>query len=265
MNVTGKNLKTISSHIYIDMVDDILNFHNKGNILIDKKFNSQIIPHTLNYQELRSLEKSDFEISPFHDQDIACLPNMDAYLCRQRSANSFNKQLIPFTTLKNILHHSFAAKNGHRPYPSAGALYPVEVLCIIFSDRLSDSPESGFYHYRPTQQVLQPIKLVAAEKIRNVIYSLETSEHRQPNFAFLYFIVIGKMLIKYRYRGYRYAMMEAGAMFQQADLIADAFALNNKIYSGFNDHEITKFIGVDPINFLPLVIQSFGVANENVK
>lgn len=265
MNITGKNLKTISSNICIDMVDDVVNFHNKGNILIDKQFNAQIIPHALQYEELRYLERSDFEITPFHDRDIACLPNMDTNIRRYPSAKAFSNNVIHFSLVKNILHHSFAAELGHRPYPSGGALYPIEVICAIFSNRLTDSPDTGFYHYRPLQKVLQPLKLTDAETIHDVMYRLETSAHRTPNFAFLYVIVIGKMLIKYRYRGYRYAMMEAGAMFQQSDLIAQTFGLHNKIYSGFNDHELMKFIGLDRLSFLPLVIQSFGVTHENAK
>lgn len=265
MNLTGKNLKTLSSNICIDIVDDVVNFHNKGNILIDKQFNAQIVPHTLQYEELRYLERSDFEISPFHDRDIACLADMDPHIRRYPSAKTFSNNVIPFSLVKNILYHSFAAELGHRPYPSGGALYPVEVICVLFSDRLTDGPDSGFYHYRPLQKVLQPLKLIDSATMQDVMYRLETPQHRAPNFAFLYVIVVGKMLIKYRYRGYRYAMMETGAMFQQSDLIAQAFGLHNKIYSGFNDHELMKFIGLDRLSFLPLVIQSFGVANENVK
>jgi SagB-type dehydrogenase family enzyme len=265
INAIGKNLKTISNNLYIDMVDEVMQFHNKGNLMIDKKFNEKIAPHTLKYDQLRYLERSDFEISPFHDQDITCDSTSHIKIRRNRTAKSFSdKAQIPFGAIQTVLHHSFAmSKDGSRPYPSSGGLYSVEVICVIFAERVHESPVSGFYHYRPHHHLLQPLKTANSQKINEVLYGMEQTESRTPNFALLYIVNVGKMLVKYRYRGYRYALMETGAMFQQADLISQCLGLINKLYSGFNDYELIKFIGLDPINFFPLVIQSFGVNNEN--
>ncbi len=260
MNVTGKNIKTIHSNIDIEIMDDVLHFHNKGNIFIDDKFYNRLVPHTLSVDQLHSLEKSDYEIVPFHDDEIQCGSDYKFDIKRNRSALLFNERKIYFEKIKALLTNSFSSKqDGSRPYPSGGALYPVEIICGIFSEKIIDGPPSGFYHYRPVQNILQPITQVNSEEMRHIIYNMESPEARTPHFMFLYVGVLGKMLVKYRYRGYRYALMEAGAMFQQADLVAQSLGLINKLYSGFNDHEIIKFIGLDRMNFIPYVIQSFGV------
>jgi SagB-type dehydrogenase family enzyme len=129
---------------------------------------------------------------------------------------------------------------------------------VIFAEKLNNSPPSGFYHYRPTLNVLQPIKTLPSEAMRKVLLHMELTKACAPAFALLYVGVVAKMLVKYRHRGYRYALMEAGSMYQQADLIGQSLGLRNKLYSGFNDHEILKLIGLDNMTFLPLVIQSFG-------
>lgn len=259
MNVTGKNLKTMAVNLQVDLVDDVLQFHNKGNLCIDEKFKNRLLPHTLALDQLQSLERSDFEISPFHDEAVRCDSNSENTIRRQRSAKIFGETTIEFSTIKQLLHHSFGMRaDCSRPYPSGGALYPVEVICLVFAEKIKNSPPAGFYHYRPTRHVLQPLNQMDSETMRKVVYHLEMQKVAAPLFAFLYVGVIPKMLVKYRYRGYRYALMEAGSMYQQADLIAQTLGLRNKLYSGFNDHELIKFIGLDNLNFIPLVVQSFG-------
>lgn len=260
MNVIGNNIKTINANLTVEMVDEILYFHNKGNIFLDEKFKSHVMPHTLSLEQLHLLERSDFEIVPFHDADIDCQLIQELHIKRYRSAQTFKQCEIPFVDIINLLANAFAVgKEKSRPYPSGGALYPIEVICAIFSEKILNAPVSGFYHYRPHQQVLQLIKPVDSQVMRTVLFAMELKGVNSPNFAILYTATVGKMLVKYRYRGYRYALMETGAMFQQADLVAQALGMSNKLYSGFNDHELMKFIGLDRMNFIPFVIQSFGV------
>lgn len=260
MTAIGKNLKTLGANLNIEMLDEVLHFHNKGNVCVDHKFRNRIIPHNLTLEELRSLERSDFELSPFHDAEILCDADREIKIRRERSAKVFGSEWIAFSKIKTLLKNAFVAgKDGGRPYPSGGALYPVEVICLIFSEKIRNSPPSGFYHYRASLNALQPLRLLSSEIMRDTIYAMEMKETNAPHFAFLYVGVVSKMLVKYRYRGYRYGLMEAGAMFQQADLVGQSLDLKNKLYSGFNDHEIIKTIGLDRMNFIPFVLQSFGV------
>lgn len=261
MNIIGKNLKTIAANLSVDLLDDVLHFHNKGNMHIDKKFKKRILPHTLNVKQLQDLECSDFEISPFHNDAIACIADTDDSVCRYRSALTFETEKVHFSVIKSLLKNSFAKReDGSRPYPSGGALYPVEVICLIFAEKLFHSPPSGFYHYRASSNCLQPIRQINSEEMRGVMFYLEREETSAPAFSLLYLGVTSKMLVKYYYRGYRYALMETGSMYHQADLVGQKLNLRNKLYSGFNDQEVIKQIGLDNMNFLPLVIQSFGGA-----
>src|SRR3990167_5955098 len=258
-NNIGKNLKTISGHVKLEMLDEVLSFHQKGNIIIDEKFNRRVAPYPIDLDQLAALERSDFEISPFHEDSISCASDKDKKILRNRTAKKFSDNMIDFNVTKNLLNHTFSSnKQGARPYPSGGALYTVEVIAIIFEDRLINSPKSGFYHFRPTLNALQPIKLADCNEMRQTLFRMDGLETQKPNFAFLYCMVLSKALVKYRYRGYRYSFMEAGSMYHQADLIAQSEGLINKIYSGFNDNELMKYIGLDRLTFLPLVIQSFG-------
>ena len=259
-NETGRNLKTIHSSLSMELIDEIMEFHSKGNICLDNHFASQIQPHGLSLSQLKSLERSDFEISPFYAESIVCDTQMSTEIARSPSATVFSQCKLPFSDIQKILKNSFAVRSdSSRPYPSGGALYPVEVICATYSDRLMGSPESGFYHYRPTLGLLQPIRKMHAKAMRDLIYKTEAAEVNSPHFTLIYISVIGKMLVKYKYRGYRYALMEAGAMFHQADLVGKELGLCNKLYSAFNDYELMHEMGLNRMGFLPLVAQSFGV------
>jgi SagB-type dehydrogenase family enzyme len=261
INTVGRNLKSMAANLSVELLDDVMHFHSKGNLVIDNKFKHKVIPHTLSLEQLQELERSDYEISPFHDAVIACDAGYEITLRRQRSAMYLETEKVNFTRLQNLLSAAFAMrKDGSRPYPSGGALYPVEVICVIFTEKMQNAPTSGFYHYRPTRNYLQPLRYSASEEIRKMLYQLEAPETAAPAFALIYVGVLSKMLVKYRYRGYRYALMEAGSMYHQADLVGQALRLRNKLYSGFNDQELVKRMGLDNMSFLPLVVQSFGAA-----
>jgi SagB-type dehydrogenase family enzyme len=260
-NIVGRNLKNIAVNLSAELVEDVLLFHSKANLMIDNKFINRMQPYPFNKEQFEELEFSDFEISPFHDAVIACEPNRQVKIRRHRSAKHFDTGKVDFATVKKLLSASFAMRRDRsRPYPSGGAFYPVEVICVIFSEKLLDAPASGYYHYRPSHNYLQPLRHSDSDDIRKMLYQLELPDTTSPAFAFIYLGVLGKMLVKYRYRGYRYALMETGSMYHQADLASQALGLRNKLYSGFNDQELIKRMGLDNMTFLPLVVQSFGAS-----
>jgi len=52
-------------------------------------------------------------------------------------------------------------------------------------------------------------------------------------------------------------------MYHQADLVSKELGLRNKLYSGFNDYELAAMCDLNVKTHLPIIIQSFGVDNEN--
>jgi len=256
-----QNINFLSTNKYADLKvqQDILAFHNKGNIHVDKLFHSAIHYPPLPLNSLQSLEGYDTEINPFHYQSIPCESSRDITIRRNRSAAEFANTSIDFSLLQTLLNESFAANdNLRRPYPSGGALYTIEPLCLIFQERLVGAPQSGIYHYRANFKKLQLLKEAKTEDLIKHILDVETEKTHQANFILIYIINLSKAIVKYRYRGYRLAFMEVGAMFQQADLVAKELGLKNKISSSFNDFQVTKFIELDRVCFIPAVMQLFG-------
>ncbi len=261
MSNKNQNMNFWSVNKFVDssVKKDVLKFHNKGNVHFDKTFQAKLNFPPIPADVLESLEGYDTEISPFHHDSIPCHTTAVSNIKRRRSANVFLSEKILFSDLQSLLTESFAANDVmRRPYPSGGALYTVETLCCILESRFNNGPASGIYHYRPSLGSLQLIQSASDEVIHKQILGFEQKGMENTNFILIYIINLSKAVVKYRYRGYRLALMEVGAMFQQAGLIANELGLNSKISSSFNDHQLAKLIGLDNFSFIPAVIQLFG-------
>jgi SagB-type dehydrogenase family enzyme len=256
-----QNINFYQTNKYVDLKvkKDILSFHNKGNILLDKPFFPAVSFPPLPLDVLQNLETLDTEINPFHHDSIPCTSIQKSAVRRNRSASDFTGQKIDFEILQTLLNESFAANEElRRPYPSGGALYTIEVLCCATNEKINQLPVNGIYHYRANLKKLQLLREVSYEKINQHVLSLEQEQGRKANFILIYVINLPKAIVKYRYRGYRLAWMEVGAMFMQADLVARELGLKNRLSSSFNDFEITKFAQLDAHTFIPAIVQLFG-------
>jgi SagB-type dehydrogenase family enzyme len=220
-------------------------------------------PHVPN-SLVTDIQYSDTEITPFHKRNLPCNEKFNSSIRRKGTSPSFSSEIkIDMKDVEHILVNSFKAdSNLHRPYPSAGAIYPVEVLCFIFGDRLNNAPETGIYHYRPSLNCLQPLSTgLCPDGMRKILCEFDLEKTNNPNFAFFYIANVNKVAVKYRYRGLRYMLIEAGAMLHQADLVATECGIDNKIHSGFSDLALLEYCGLNVNTFFAITTQSFGVSS----
>ena len=206
---------------------------------------------------------TESEISPFHKYDINCNAIESTDFIRQASTPQFANKTIEFSTIQSVLVNSFSAGvSDSRPYPSAGGLYPVEPLVFLFKDKINgfkDSP-SGCYHFRAMSKTLQLIKKMEMSHFYEKLLHdfVGNNPEHWPNFCILYAAHLGKAIFKYRYRGYRHALMEAGSMYQQATIISQQKDLRTTVWSTFSEQQMLYELSLDHGTYLPLTMQLFG-------
>ena len=179
----------------------------------------------------------------------------------QPSLRQFSKKMLDFSVIDTLLTSSFSPNHlGTRPYPSAGALYPIEPILFIFKERVyHDKPfDSGCYHFKPVTQTLELIKKMEMLPTINRLFHGLVEEDAPPNLCILYLVHIKKSIFKYRYRGYRHALMEVGSMYQQVAMVSQSLGLGSTVWSGFNDYQVMDELGLDRRMFLPLTMQFLG-------
>jgi len=212
---------------------------------------------------IERMQFTECDILPFHDQDINCTNKLPNPFAREASVFTFSDKKIDFECLANVLNHAYGVdEQGRKAYPSAGGLYPIEPLVFVFQERTNDQIQSGCYHFRARLKKLQPIKKLSFERFFNKLLHGMVPIDEAPCFCVLYVAHLGKTIFKYRYRGYRHAVMECGAMYQQATIAAQNLGLRSTAWSSFSDYEMAYALDLDPATFLPITMQLFGYREQ---
>lgn len=128
----------------------------------------------------------------------------------------------------------------HRPYPSAGARYPVEMYVV--SIRIEDIP-SGVYHYDSHAHSLTT--LLERDFTTGLGEIIGDHDMTSPSFIIILTAVFHRSFIKYAGRGYRYTLFEAGAIAQTLDLVCRGRGLAAVWLGGFPDNEVAKLLDLN--------------------
>ena len=83
-----------------------------------------------------------------------------------------------------------------------------------------------------------------------------------PGLAIIYTIYMPKNLFKYRYRGYRMALMEVGSIYMLVELQAKALGLGCRLWSAYTDSMLCKALGINPALFFPVCVHFIGKQHE---
>jgi len=249
---------SIDAQVYQDIrrtfARETISFIKHGNLSITNT----------NPKLISRVQFTECEISPFHKHDIDCNHIQNEDIERQASTFKFIDKKMDLTTIQNLLVSSFSPKSADakRPYPSAGGLYPIEPLVFLFDEKINhfNNAASGCYHFRPISKKLQLIKKLENQHFyEKMLHGFVGNDAKSwPNFCILYVAHINKAIFKYRYRGYRHALMEAGSMYQHATEISQKMGLRTTVWSTFSEQQMLYELSLDHGTFLPLTMQLFG-------
>jgi len=130
---------------------------------------------------------------------------------------------------------------SRRPYPSAGARYPLEVYPLILN---CEEIKKGLYHYNVKENLLE---LLLEEDLRDWIIENTSGEKWMAETSVIFIItgVLDRTRIKYGERGYRYALLEAGHLGQNFCLLATELGLGSCALGGYIDQEVDKLLDID--------------------
>lgn len=184
------------------------------------------------------------------------------------SQREFSDENLTYEDLSHLLYHSFGRdqSNDSKSYGSAGALYPVIPVVLVFEEDaiegLDISP--GSYTFNPKNNSLRPLKTFSKkdlEKISQIINSFQPM--MLSKYCIGYAIDMKKSIAKYDRRGYRHALIEVG-------LAAQSFRSNchhllnvgEVCWSGFDDNAFSHMVGMNPRIAPVVLLQWYGKCKE---
>jgi SagB-type dehydrogenase family enzyme len=162
---------------------------------------------------------------------------------RRRSSLPERPAPLSLDKLGAVLALSAAASETNpdlRVYPSAGALYPLDV--VAFVSRV-DGLEPGAYVYDPIEHVL----LWRGETTADDLHELSKLHTPTPAAAATFAIAatFARNRAKYGLRGYRFTLIEAGHLAHAMLTAATALGLASLPWGGFADVEVDTALDLD--------------------
>lgn len=175
---------------------------------------------------------------------------LDQSVIGRKSEREFNGEPVSLLDLSQLLFYSAGiiekGKNdwnkSRRAYPSAGARFPLEIYLINFID--AEKIKEGIYHYDVKGHSLEKL---FGEDLREEVYPQIVWQEMIFKAPMLLAIsaVFNRNMMKYRERGYRYVLFEAGHLGQNIYLISAALGLKCCAVGGFDDDKLNKLLDID--------------------
>ena len=181
--------------------------------------------------------------------------SVETALRERRSVREFQKEALTLAEVSQLLWatQGITPPEGRRTAPSAGALYPLEVLLVAGKE---GAVPAGLYRYRPHEHDLVCVaegdrraKLAAA--------ALEQEWLADAPVTIVITAVYERTARKYRQRAERYVHMEVGHAAQNLHLQAVALDLGTVVVGAFVDAEVKRVLALAD-NEQPLCLMPVG-------
>ncbi len=181
--------------------------------------------------------------------------SVESALRRRRSVREFHKESLTLAEVSQLLWaaQGITDPEGKRTAPSAGALYPLEVMLVAGRD--SGLP-AGAYRYRPQGHELvclaegdRRAKLAAA--------ALEQDWLADAPVTIAITAVYERTAQRYRQRAERYVHLEVGHAAENVHLQAVALGLGTVVVGAFDDAAVKLVLNLSD-NEQPLCLMPVG-------
>lgn len=175
-------------------------------------------------------------------------------------------QCLSYHRLQRFILDAFCApgqRTGRGAVASAGAVYPVHVL-LIPRVPVSGAPflPGQVVHIAFLERALYLLTERTPAEFERACFGCEIDDAQgqfgHTAFTVVYVFDLDIGTLRYGARGYRFGLLECGAMTQQAALAASALGLGSCLFGGFADAQLAVFLGLRPQRMLVSCVQVFG-------
>lgn len=183
-------------------------------------------------------------------ENILPLSNLEIALRNRGSKRNFDLNAeLSFEEFSTLIYYSAGVRSANknidpspvrRFYPSGGARYPLEVYLGI---QRVENVRTGIYHYNVKDNLLENIG--GKEYLDELLPALYYPWSRDAVMIFIITAVWDRNFIKYKDRGYRIVLMEAGHLAQNLALTAAALNIGCCNSVGFHNEKVSEALGIE--------------------
>jgi SagB-type dehydrogenase family enzyme len=132
---------------------------------------------------------------------------------------------------------------ARRSAPSSGALYPIETYAVVHN---VEGIAPGVYHYAIPEHALEQVR-AGDFRAHTVDQALGQDFLGRCGAVLFLTNILQRMRPKYQDRSYRYGLLEAGHIGENAYLAAGSLGLGACGVGAFMDDQINAMLGVDGV------------------
>lgn len=179
------------------------------------------------------------------------------------TSRHFSNEPLAFADAAAILHYAYGINRDNkdteysRPFrnsPSAGALYPLD---IFIHATAIEGLEKGIYHYNLLTNSLRFFDSGNREKD---LHRIVVQEELLPAGMMIFITAqFERTLFKYKDRGYRFVLLDAGHLAQNINLVATALGLGCVNIGGYYDREADELLSLDGLTQSTIYMTAVGV------
>ncbi len=160
---------------------------------------------------------------------------------KRESARFFSNRPITEKQLGSLFFAFSQKINNQRVVPSAGAKYPIETYAFLFN--VKSKLKGNIVYYNSDKHSLSIVsKCPPWSEIKDV-FGLELSN--SPAVLFIFAAIANRTIDKYRERGGRFILIEAGIYAQNLSLRLIQENLGGVISGALKDDEVRKYLRLD--------------------
>lgn len=184
--------------------------------------------------------------------DTACEANLNTLLLKRRSEIPPQRVTLSLEKFSRIIRracgvtaltNSSGMQHPFRAYPSAGALYPIDIFCITLG---VNELGQDLYYYDSTKNILRRLACgISQQRLCEII--VQKSLIDVCVVLFLFVACIERSTFKYGERGYRFSLIEAGHIAQNITLTSLAEERNYLCMGGYFDKRAERLLGIDGV------------------
>jgi SagB-type dehydrogenase family enzyme len=184
-----------------------------------------------------------------HDADLDTGPSTARSIATRRSVRAYADRPMSLDELSRLLHLTSGITTGRdgaarRAAPSSGALYPLEAYAVVHR---VDGIEPGVYHYAVRDHALHQLR---TGDFRSQVVEQALAQEFLGECGVVVFLtmILQRMRPRYQDRSYRYGLLEAGHLGENAYLAATSMGLGACGVGAFMDDAINEMLGVDGVD-----------------
>lgn len=232
---------------------------------IGQILSNEILERTITQSYKHYFTKPRIELPSVNGSQRTELAFEDVVLGR-RTIRNYSGSSITLETLAKILYLSYGisgvlgdagrVQQEVRVVASGGGLYPLEIYPIVLR---VDGLEPGLYHYNVKfhrLEFLYPADFM--DQLAPVMGGVTGQTIQGAAVIFAVTGVFARVTFKYASRGYRFVLMECGALGEQVQLVGTALNVGVCQVAGFHDDAINLLLGVDGVNEAVLILIVIG-------